>query len=334
MSFDIYKTPIPASLSFLRNAARINPLIINYHVISDDFLPHIGHLYKYRTINTFRSDLDFICSEYTPISLLELLDCMSNKSQLPERAVMLTFDDGFREMYDIVAPMLSDRSISATFFLTKQAIDNQTLIHGNKKSLVIDHLIKQKRDAILQDIIRLLDKYGIRGHSLPVMISQISYSKRAVIDEIASILKIDFTRFLEENTPYLSTSQVKELLDNDFTIGGHSIDHANFKELQIEEQIDQALSSVSYLSKRFQLAYKAFAFPYSDLGITQQFFDAVSDSLDISFGTQGLLTDSVASNFQRLSVEKHTQSACRTIKFHYGRRIIYKLLSREVIQRT
>jgi peptidoglycan/xylan/chitin deacetylase (PgdA/CDA1 family) len=154
------------------------------------------------------------------------------------------------------------------------------------------------------------------------------------VDEIADILHLDLNAFLKEYQPYLTTSQVKELWKNGFTFGGHSIDHPRFIELSPEERIDQSVTSVDFMAKILNLDYKVFAFPYSDLGLPETFFRAVSDRIDATFGTQGLLKDSAVNNFHRVNVEKTKQKAYRTLRFHYLKKIIYQLLNKDRIIRS
>src|SRR5205814_9799266 len=52
----------------------------------------------------------------------------------------LTFDDGFREMYDIVAPILERAGAPATFFLNTAFLDGGGLAHHNALSVLLDRL--------------------------------------------------------------------------------------------------------------------------------------------------------------------------------------------------
>lgn len=47
-----------------------------------------------------------------------------------------------------------------------------------------------------------------------------------------------------------------------FNFGAHSLDHANFDELSLEEQIYQAKTSIDFIKKVFNIDYSIFAFPF------------------------------------------------------------------------
>lgn len=49
------------------------------------------------------------------VDLLTLLSHLDQRDTLPSHALLLTFDDGFSEMYDIVAPILKKKEYQLFF---------------------------------------------------------------------------------------------------------------------------------------------------------------------------------------------------------------------------
>jgi peptidoglycan/xylan/chitin deacetylase (PgdA/CDA1 family) len=153
------------------------------------------------------------------------------------------------------------------------------------------------------------------------------------MDAIAKHLDLDFSSYLREESPYLTSKQISTLIDQGFTIGSHALDHANFRELSLEEQIKQVIVSMDAICKRFSIHYRTFAFPYSDKEITREFFNRISSNMDATFGNQGLLEDCISNHYQRISVEKTSFSGKDTTKYCYLRNISYKLLNKHLITR-
>lgn len=323
MNLKLYRIPVPLGLAFLRKKANVNPLIVNYHMVSDADLPHVNKLYSYRNIPTFLTDLDYFTLHYKVISLYDLLGSLEGRSTLPENALLITFDDGFREVYDPVAPILKQRGIPATFFLTTNFINNKELDPGCKKSLIINAI---ESDPTLKQI-RLLDELlserSVSGNNTIERIRNIPFKQRSVIEEAASVIGIDFNQYLQTVKPYLETSQIHELVELGFTFGGHSVNHPRYSEISLEEQIDQTISSVEVLTHEFGLTYKVFAFPHTDRGITTGFYEKIGDRIDATFGLPGLIPDLNPSNFQRIGVENGNYYVRRTIKYHYLRKIYH-----------
>jgi peptidoglycan/xylan/chitin deacetylase (PgdA/CDA1 family) len=65
----------------------------------------------------FASHLDFLQRNYNVISLGEYLLARNDGRSLRNYAVVLTFDDGFRNFLTVAAPMLAERNLPATVFL-------------------------------------------------------------------------------------------------------------------------------------------------------------------------------------------------------------------------
>lgn len=103
--------------SVLGEIAGIGLIIPCYHMISDDERMHTKHLYLHKNIKEFKGDLDFLLENIFPINLLDLIGFLEHRFSLPDKDFLLTFDDGFREMHDIVAPILLEKGISASFFI-------------------------------------------------------------------------------------------------------------------------------------------------------------------------------------------------------------------------
>lgn len=79
--------------------------------ISDD--PYKQHLH----CDLFAAHLDHLQRRYRVISLRDYIAARDGKALLPRHSVILTFDDGFRNLLTVAAPLLSERSLPATTFI-------------------------------------------------------------------------------------------------------------------------------------------------------------------------------------------------------------------------
>ena len=55
---------------------------------------------------------------YRTCSLLDVAACLRRRAPLPARALVITFDDGYRSVYEEAFPALRERAMTATIFLT------------------------------------------------------------------------------------------------------------------------------------------------------------------------------------------------------------------------
>ena len=320
-------------LKILRQLQPVNPSILNYHMVSDYPKPHIEHLYSFRDTTSFKRDIEYFISHHVPVDLDTLLNSLKKGVPPPAKSFHLTFDDGFREMEDTVTPILLEMGIPATFFLTTRLIDNTELQSGNKKSLLIHHIESNLSDSEKSHIRELMDSVQLPGSCIPDRIMSIPHHSREKLDQIASEAGLDFQKYLDDHKPYLTSEQVRSMLDKGFSIGGHSIDHPNYPELTLNEQLNQTLKSVDYLCDRFSVDYRVFSFPFSDKGISTSFFRIIENELDATFSNRGYFEDPVLFNCQRISVEKSEVAVRDALKYHYSRKLMYRLRKRHVIRR-
>jgi peptidoglycan/xylan/chitin deacetylase (PgdA/CDA1 family) len=248
---------------------------------------------------------------------------MKTGRPLPERGFLLSFDDGYSEISDVVAPILLEKGINATIFVNSAFIDNKQLCYLNKASLIVEQLQKRRSSSLDEKVCRIVHAKEMEFDDIKSGILSIQYKQRDILDEIADVLELDFTVYSLMNRPYLTSTQINKLIENGFTIGAHSIDHPLYSTLSVDAQLYQTIESVKFVRETFNLSYGVFAFPHSDHNVPQEFFDRVSQSglVDLSFGTAGMMDDSAPNNLQRFSLEKPLMPAKRIISLQYARKL-------------
>jgi peptidoglycan/xylan/chitin deacetylase (PgdA/CDA1 family) len=278
-----------------------------YHIVSDETPVHIKNLYEARTIDEFKKDLDFLLDNYKPISLNQLIEIHKTKNKPAENYFHLTFDDGLKELSSIVAPILIEKNIPATFFINTHFLDNQNLFYRFKESI-------------------LAEKYAAKG------LLDFSAENEREIDELAILLGENFEEYLKNNQPYLTSEDVKSLIEDGFTIGAHSKNHPKYFDISIDEQVAQTIESVDFLVQKFNLEYKVFSFPFTDDGIGVEFFKKIEGKLDLTFGTAGLKNDVIPNNLQRIPMEEN-KKGIEIIKSQYLYYLLKMFVGKNTVKR-
>ena len=320
---------IPFSL--IKRIGSCKLVILYYHVVNDVDVPHISYLYKYKCTRSFCDDLEFLLKHYSPIGLSDAIHWAKGKNILPPNCFLLTFDDGLREIYDVIAPILIDKGIPATFFISSAFLDNQEFCYQHKASLLVEKICKGISPGTEREVNGILMKMGLSFSKLSEGVLKIDYKRRDALDKIAEVLLVDVQRYLNEKQPYITSGQVEKLIDWGFAIGAHSIDHPYYSTLSLSKQLEQTISSVKQIREKFGLDYGAFAFPHNDTGVSQEFFKKVQESglIDITFGTGGMVDRGSRSHRQRVSLENPLLPGRKLIAWQYLRKF-YKHLKQIV----
>ena len=272
-------------------------------MVSDEDVPHVSSLYAYRNVARFTEDLELLARGRKALSLDEFLCATRDGGEPPENSFLLTFDDGFREMHDIVAPILTAKGIPAVFFVMSDMLDNEALCFQQKISLL---LCSNASSAAKTATHKLLGDAGISGRDWSSRTRAVKWSQKAILDEAGHLLDVDFNACLREIKPYLTSTQISSMLQRGFSLGSHSIDHPRYGDIPLDEQISQTKESMTVLAHRFALSTRVFAFPHTDLGVTKKFFATLAEQriVEATFGTAAPALDCVQASYQRFSMEK------------------------------
>jgi len=73
---------------------------------------------------------------YTPISFADLRDFASGKTTLPDKPVIITFDDGYADTYELAYPLLREFHFKATIFLPVAYIGGENSWDGQHDRLM------------------------------------------------------------------------------------------------------------------------------------------------------------------------------------------------------
>lgn len=276
-----------------------------YHIVSDEPAPHIEQLYPVCSVDRFRADLDWFLQYFTAVGLDEI----TSDRKWSKPVFHLSFDDGLRQCYDTILPILLEKGVPATFFINPAFVDNRALMFRYKAGLLAGHLP------------------GQRGRLL-----SIRYQNRKELDQIAYESGFDFDQFLLEYQPYMTTSQINELVGKGFTVGAHSLDHPLYSELPLAEQLHQTHNGVEFVQQHWPGQPAAFAFPFTDYGVGDAFFENRPSGL-ITFGCAGVKKDVQPNHFQRFAMEKHSFGAPSVVGGAYLLYLARKMMRQEYARR-
>ncbi len=307
-----FKNNLP--LKPMSDMSKQNLIIPLYHTLKTaESIPYIDPLYSARTVKQFRADLDYFLDNFTFISLEELINLNKSGKSPKEKCFHITFDDGLKSFYNLAAPILKEKGISATCFLNNDFVGNKGLFYRYKVGLIIDR-VSTDRQA-LKSLEKITAKDGFDANKS--YLKSLKYKDTLLIDEILSKINLDVDAFLSNTSPYMNEEEILCLKNQGFTFGGHSRRHQDYQFLNTEEQIKETLSSTVTIAEQFNLKYKAFAFPFTDHKVSGKYFEEVKNKIDISFGTAGLKKREYGFHYHRIAMENNELDAKTIIKAEY-----------------
>ena len=305
-----------------------------YHAVSDQPLPHIDHLYRSKNVKEFINDLEFILQHFTPVDYKQFTEIAASKQRPQKPVCLLSFDDGLREFHDVISPLLINKGIPAVCFVNSAFIDNKSLFFKYKASLLISLLRENKKSFDQSALNRWVAENQIRDIESWLLL--VDYAHQKKLDEFASRIGYDFRSYLDSVQPYLTAQQIEKLISDGFHFGAHSVDHPEYRFIPFQDQIKQTTDSIQFIKDQFDLNYSLFAFPFTDYGVSDKFFQTIFGDkiVELSFGGAGLKKERYTSHFQRIAFERGTLRAKEIYKIEMIYSAMQSMLGKGVIRRT
>jgi peptidoglycan/xylan/chitin deacetylase (PgdA/CDA1 family) len=254
---------------------------IMYHYVRGETArpPNYYHL----DVEDFRRQLDYFKDNFGFVSKDEFISVVrgdGDRENLPS-GVVLTFDDGLKDHYDVVFPELEKRGLWGIFYVpTGPYMTNQLLDVHRTHSLLGEvsgvELLEQVQGIVNEDMIphKRRDDYRELTYKRQEDAKATKQVKRIlnfyIADEFQSEVLNKLTDQVGYNHPditefYLTEDEIREMHKSGHVIGGHTVSHPVLSKLTKEDQREQIAGSLDYLDEVVSgLSERTFCYPYGD----------------------------------------------------------------------
>ena len=240
-----------------RRSADTSLTVVMYHLVQP---PEAGPVHGLKALDpaAFRDQLAYVLAHYTPIAVSDLIDAVEGASTLPPRAILLTFDDGYRCHYRDVAPLLEARRVPAVFFPVAAAALDRRVLDVNKIQCIlastsdasalasrVDAEVDRRRSGTgVSPVAELRARWWTSSRWDPAPIAYVKQLlqhalphdvRRPIVDALfAEHVSTDERSFADEL--YMNVDELRELRTRGMTIGAHGDRHLRLPTLTDEEQ--------------------------------------------------------------------------------------------------
>lgn len=205
---------------------------------------------KARHMDEFKNQLNYLEDNYEFVTVKDCIRAIYGDTKLSDKAALLTFDDGYKDHYENVFPILEEKNIQGCFFPPAKAILQNEVLDVNKIHFILAvNENNDNIDGLLNEIFDLLNKYR---NNYNLKSKEEYYSKLAVkgrydskevifikrllqreLQESARKKIVDelFNKYLDveekvlSNELYMNIEQLRCMHRNGMHIGSHGYDH-------------------------------------------------------------------------------------------------------------
>lgn len=259
--------------------------IAMYHYVRD--LKHSRYSgIKGLDVSFFRTQIEYMKNNFNVVTMEQVIDAVEGKSELPNNALLLTFDDGYIDNYTYALPILEEYGVQGSFFIPGKTFTTHQLLDVNKI-----HYILASADIyeLVDDVKKEMDYY--RGREYEYASTDDLFEKYAVANRFDIKETIFVKRMLQTVLPeklrnrissnlfekyvgvteeqlayelYMTEEQIRTMKRHGMFIGIHGYDHywlGNLSPEQMRQDISMALDTLDEFIDR---KHWVMNFPYGN----------------------------------------------------------------------
>jgi len=242
------------------------PLVVGYHRVVDDSRRRRASIIAPMLVSRrmFERQLDWIGRRFRFVSLDELGARLESGQPFSTPTATVTFDDGYRDMYEHAFPVLKRKGIPAAVFVVSDWIDRASALYHDRLYLLLTRDWPAARE-VLVDLGVMTVEQSLRGPNEPfgalrhVLTSLPQEGLARVTAALEEKLGMDTGR-LDGLRP-LSWTMLAEMQRGGITVGSHTRTHALLTRESTERMLEETAGARRDLEERLGTAIKHFAYP-------------------------------------------------------------------------
>ncbi len=204
--------------------------------------------------------MEFAASAFRVMTFGEALRGLAN-GNLPSRALVVTFDDGYADNAEIALPIMKRVGVPGTFFVATGFLDGGRMWNDS----VIECLRRSSEREIdleflgLERTLLVTDEY--RRRAIESVLSRIKYrgleERDLAIAQLRTAASVDWL----PDDLMMTSGQVKTLYDAGMEIGGHTVNHPILKSLAPPAAEEEIAKCRAHLEAIVGAPIEVFAYP-------------------------------------------------------------------------
>lgn len=254
----------------LRFMYRERLLVVMYHgVTKKDYLPPV---WTQLPVTVFEQHIQWLAKYYHPVSLTEVVEAVVYGRSLPDRSVLVTFDDGLKNNLTVAYPILKKQQVPAAIFLTVDFVGTDHFFWVDELWLLIKEAARQQikisinaKNALHSlDHAQLWETYLAEVECLKRIPEEERQEKMAILDDAVSfdkgVYRQDFGMLSWDDVRGMDKEGLVEF-------GAHTATHRILTSMEDDQLYDELFGAKERLEKKLGHGIDAFCYPNGRLGV-------------------------------------------------------------------
>jgi len=263
-----------------RHHTRRRLLGLCYHgVLSTECPENDARLNLAVTASQFERQMRELRLNWNPVSVEQIRQSIEEGVLLPDRAVLVSFDDGYRNNFTVAVPILEKYQIPAIVFITTDMIGTGKLVWAVE---LIDRLVSWEQSQFTLGG----TKYALPPPNTP----ERTWAVMAMMGAIRSLSSQELQPFKEriwsettldlspnwkkELYEFMNWDEVRQLQKKGIAVGAHTVTHPVLSKLEPAELERELSESKQHIEQELGGLIDTLAYPF---GSRYDYSDAVID---------------------------------------------------------
>ncbi|UCG51626.1 MAG: polysaccharide deacetylase family protein [Candidatus Latescibacterota bacterium] len=249
---------------------RDRPMVLAFHGVTSEEPGHIcNHDGKHLHLPIFTRFMEYLRARYAPVSLNRVLDWLEGRDELPDRAVSVTFDDGYLNVLDNAVPVLKRLGIPATVFVVTDFVRKGKMIWTDEVVSAVamtrePRLALAWKDEMIElPLSNVKEKIEADRRIRSVCKSLADSERGRLLADIFARLHVDETMLKSawgDHAP-LRPSDIKTLREQGIEVGSHSRSHRILARCKPDEMADELETSKHWIEETTNAPCEHFSYP-------------------------------------------------------------------------
>ena len=235
-------------------------LVLNYHRIGEPggslFDPGLWSA----SADEFDWQLKFLKSNFDVIGPSELNAALNDRAA---RCVLITFDDGYRDNFDVAFPILKSHGLTATWFITSGFIDDKFLAWWDEISWMVRTTDQKSCDLPnwLRESVDLTNSSVALKRLLYVYKRLTFADTQTFLNDLGTAAQTGRAPCETAADLWMTWDMLREMLAAGMTIGGHSVTHPILSSLDTQQQHEEISTCRQRLEEQLNVPIETFSYP-------------------------------------------------------------------------
>jgi peptidoglycan/xylan/chitin deacetylase (PgdA/CDA1 family) len=211
----------------------------------------------------FKKHVEYLSKRYEIVSLDEIARCIRQEKGLRQKAVAITFDDGYLDNYLYAYPILAQYKAPATIFLTTGHISSDKLFWWDKVGYIIQNTSETqiRLDELGSYVVSSIKDKMLAQERITEALKKFDEDqKNILINKLMVVAKTHIPDNLSPNL-MMSWAQIKEMSENGIVFGAHTINHPILTNISLEQARLEIIESKIEVEKRIGKEVALFSYP-------------------------------------------------------------------------